>query len=484
MKNLAKYLLAALVGIIAFVLAGSNFQFKTGVDGYFEKVKENPALMQAFLRAFPKGGDLHNHLAGAVYAESFIGWAAQDGLCVDVKAEALRNPSDDGCGDGAQDAKSFVNNSDAVDSLVDNISMRAFVPTSGWNGHNQFFSTFGNTTRITPRLGDMLAETQARAGAQNISYLELMTSLDLGSIFGISMTTNWQDAWDTDVAAGYKAMMDGPYGEQFEEMFLAQQKVLDDMEARRDQLLGCGTDSPDAGCGVEVRYLYQVIRVGPSPFTFAGFIMGFEMALRDPRVVGINLVAPEDNPQALADYSLHMNMINLLWQEKGEIDISLHAGELAMGLVMPEEMRFHIRDAIDVGHAKRIGHGMDIAYEDRPMDLLKQMREQDILVEINLTSNDVILDVSGDAHPILLYKLAGVPMALSTDDEGVSRIDLTHEYERAVATYDLSYSDLKQLARNSVKYGFMNDDDKVKLMQNLEDKFIMFEQEIASWPTP
>ena len=485
MQKYSKFIFIVFIGFTGLVQAAMADKPDGSADAYFEKIKANPPLMQAFLRAFPKGGDIHSHLAGAVYAESFIGWAAEDGLCVDVSNEALKYPAANGaCADGTEDASSFINNSDAVDSLVDNISMRAFVPAQGWTGHNQFFSTFGNTVRALPRLGDMLAETQIRAGAQNISYLELMTSLDLGSIYGVALATQWQDAWDADVATGYAKLMAGQYGQKFEELFLEQQKVLDNMEARRDQLLGCATEMPDAGCAVEVRYLYQVIRVGPTSGTFAGFIMGFEMAQRDPRVVGINLVAPEDNPQALEDYSLHMNMIDYLWNEKGEIDIALHAGELAMGLVMPDHMRFHIRDAIDVGHAKRIGHGMDIAYEDRPMELLQQMREQGILVEINLTSNDVILGVTGDKHPFLLYKLAGIPMALSTDDEGVSRIDLTHEFERAVTTYDLSYSDIKQLSRNSVKYGFLSDDDKARLMQDLEAKFIAFEQKITSWPQP
>ncbi len=48
-----------------------------------------------------------------------------------------------------------------------------------------------------------------------------------------------------------------------------------------------------------------------------------------------------------------------------------------------------------------------------------------------------------------------MPVALSTDDEGVSRIDLTHEYQRAVETYGLSYADLKQLVRNSLEYSFL-----------------------------
>jgi adenosine deaminase len=37
--------------------------------------------MRAFLHRMPRGGDLHVHLSGAVYAERFIAWAAQDGLC-------------------------------------------------------------------------------------------------------------------------------------------------------------------------------------------------------------------------------------------------------------------------------------------------------------------------------------------------------------------------------------------------------------------
>jgi hypothetical protein len=77
------------------------------------------------------------------------------------------------------------------------------------------------------------------------------------------------------------------------------------------------------------------------------------------------------------------------------------------------------------------------------------------MVEINLTSNDTILDVVGARHPFEAYRRAGVPLALSTDDEGVSRIDLTHEFVRAVKTYGLGYADLKTLVRNSLEYAFL-----------------------------
>jgi adenosine deaminase len=97
------------------------------------------------------------------------------------------------------------------------------------------------------------------------------------------------------------------------------------------------------------------------------------------------------------------------------------------------------------------------------------------LVEINLTSNDVILGVSGAQHPFDMYRHYSVPLALSTDDEGVSRIDLTHEYQRAVETYDVTYFELKVFSRNALEYSFLNESDKAALLSTLEQRFAEFE---------
>jgi adenosine deaminase len=51
---------------------------------------------------------------------------------------------------------------------------------------------------------------------------------------------------------------------------------------------------------------------------------------------------------------------------------------------------------------------------------------------------------------------AHVPWALSTDDEGVSRIDLTHEYVRGVEEQGLTYLDLKHSARTSLEHAFLH----------------------------
>ena len=150
-----------------------------------------------------------------------------------------------------------------------------------------------------------------------------------------------------------------------------------------------------------------------------------------------------------------MKMLEFLHGIYPKVHISLHAGELAPGMVPPAGLCCHIRLAVEQAHAERIGHGVDVMYEDRPYDLLKEMAAKHVMVEINLTSNDVILGVSGKNHPLPIYRRFGVPVALSTDDEGVSRIDLTHEYVRAVETYGLTYADLKQMVRASIEHGFL-----------------------------
>jgi len=46
-------------------------------------------------------------------------------------------------------------------------------------------------------------------------------------------------------------------------------------------------------------------------------------------------------------------------------------------------------------------------------------------------------------------------VALATDDEGVSRSELTWEFERAVETYHLDYSTLKRMVRDSLDHSFL-----------------------------
>jgi adenosine deaminase len=235
----------------------------------------------------------------------------------------------------------------------------------------------------------------------------------------------------------------------------ATSKTLAEDEARARTELKCGTQNAEPGCGVNIRYLYQVLRGLPQEAVFAQILLGFELASSDPRFVGLNLVMPEDWYVPIHDFNKHMAMLDYLHGVYPKVHIALHAGELAMSLVKPEDLSFHIRASVERGHAERIGHGVAIMSEKDPIALMKEMATRNVLVEINLTSNDQILGVSGDEHPFPEYMKYGVPVALSTDDEGVARSDMTHEYLRAVEEFRLPYTELKRMTRQSIEHSFL-----------------------------
>src|SRR3984957_7747440 len=96
---------------------------------YQASLHQGPAALRAFLADFPKGADLHVHLSGAVYAETFIRDAAQDGLCVDTVALAFAKPPCAGKLVAAKDLSGNITPANQVlyDKLIDSFSMRSYV---------------------------------------------------------------------------------------------------------------------------------------------------------------------------------------------------------------------------------------------------------------------------------------------------------------------------------------------------------------------
>ncbi len=52
----------------------------------FNRVKDDQSRLRIFLQAMPKGANLHNHLDGSVYTETYIRLAAERGFCADFTA--------------------------------------------------------------------------------------------------------------------------------------------------------------------------------------------------------------------------------------------------------------------------------------------------------------------------------------------------------------------------------------------------------------
>jgi len=446
-------LAAASVAVLAFAAhaapagkpAASGEQ---AVAAIVAKLADDPLALHQFLRPMPKGGDLHNHLSGAIWAEDYIAWGAQAGYCASADGLTVVPPP---CPPERALSRPQPQGSDAPSRLIDSFSTRGWQLGVGRNersGHDQFFQTFGQFAPIAHiATGKMLAAVRRNAALEQVSYLELDHNTE--ALASHIMGAPPKGMTEAEIPALYAEELAalGPV------MDKAQLELTGD-EAEAERLLACQSAAPQPACKVKVHYLWQAMRALPARQVFRSLVAAFAMADRDPRYVGMNIVMPEDAELALADYDLHMAMIRFLSAKYPKVRRTLHAGEMAPGLVAPQHMQDHIAKAIAAG-AERIGHGVDIGYEANSRQTLAEMARHHVAVEINLSSNDVILGVKGKGHPLGLYRRAGVPFVLSTDDAGVLRTDMTREYVRAVREQGLTYGELKQAARASLEHSFL-----------------------------
>ena len=227
-----------------------------------------------------------------------------------------------------------------------------------------------------------------------------------------------------------------------------------------------------------LRYQNYIVRVADNQVeVFKNLLVAFASAGQSKLIVGVNIVAPEDNELSMKYYWLHMQMFRFLGSKYPEVKYAMHAGELALGMVRPEELTWHINAAVREAGARRIGHGVDLPYEHNAYGLLDYMSANKIAVEINLSSNEFILKVKDDSHPLMLYKQFNVPIVISTDDAGVLRTNLIRQYVLLASRYpSLTYNDIKQMVFNSLDYSFIEEKDlKQRLQQDLEQRFSRFE---------
>ena len=446
MKRPLQAAVAALAMLMPGQPANAAPSREAAVSALFEAALHRPGELRMFLRTMPKGGDLHNHLGGTIYAEDYLGWAASSGLCV-VDA-ALAPPP---CPPGHAVGEVMARDPEGYGRLVDRFSTRGWqagVGRGAISGHDQFFGAFDRFgLAARGHTAEALVVARRIAAGDRLLYLELDHNPEAMSRYVMASPDVPLD--EAGLAARFDVEMAalGPV--------LAQAvSELDSDERKAASALGCAGTTPDPACGIAVRYIGCAFRALPPAAVFRSLILSFALADRDLRFVGVNIVQPEDWPVALRDYDLHMAMFRFLEGKFPKVHRSLHAGELAFGLVSPGELKDHIAKAVASG-AQRIGHGVDIAYEEDARGTLARMAREAIAVEINLSSNDVILGVKGGQHPVQLYRRMGVPTVLSTDDQGVLRTDMTNEYMRAASEQGFGYRDLKAAARASLEYSFL-----------------------------
>jgi adenosine deaminase len=131
-----------------------------------------------------------------------------------------------------------------------------------------------------------------------------------------------------------------------------------------------------------------------------------------------------------------------------------HAGESAG----PES----IWQAINFLRAERIGHAVSAIHDPALMDYLSSNQ---IGIESNLTSNVQTNTVPNYAsHPIKAFLQSGIKASLSTDDPGISAIDINYEYNIAAVKAGLSAEEIHQSQKNALECAFLSSSEKKSLI--------------------
>ncbi|HEY7768373.1 MAG TPA: hypothetical protein VIB55_09470, partial [Longimicrobium sp.] len=233
-------LLANAAILFALPAAAQGGEAEERTARYFDGIRSDPRALEIFIREMPKGADLHSHLSGAIYAESYLRWAAEDGLCVNTRSLGIAAPPPPGSAappctpnDTLRLASTIPDTSALYGQVVNAMSMRGWTPQSGISGHNQFFGTFRRMSTTERRVGDMLAEASNRAAIGRVRYLELMLTVDGGPAARLGGSLRWTD--------DFGAMRDTLLARGLDTVVTASRARLKSIEARRDTVLGCGT---------------------------------------------------------------------------------------------------------------------------------------------------------------------------------------------------------------------------------------------------
>lgn len=457
----------------AALLAAST-QSQSPTD-YLEKIRHSQNLLTAFFSNMPKGGDLHHHYSGSVYAETYLQYALQKDLYFNPERLTIAENADEyhtkKMSDFSKD-KNFILYQEA---LIKKWSIKDYLPTDG-PSDKHFFSTFPAFTIPSNRVvKEGLLELKQRAKLERVAYIETMlnripTTINMQTMQYLN--ADLRTAQQSENATQVKQDLNTLY------VYLKQQNYHTVAQRYNDSFITpIHSELKIDDSDFTMRYQNYVLRFMSPIEIFRDMLIAFESANTNPLVVGVNIVAPENNEISMQDYWLHMQMYQFCHVLYPKVKYALHAGELALGLVKPEELTWHIHDAVYTANASRIGHGVDIAHETKCYDLLKTMKEKKIAVEINLTSNEFILHVKEDKHPIMLYYTEGVPVVISSDDAGVLRTNLTEQYVLLAKRYPyLSYLDIKEIVLNSIRYSFIKETAlKERILSKIQLEFKNFE---------
>lgn len=450
--------------------------FSQSVNQYFEKIRNNEGALTAFFSQMPKGGDLHHHYGGAIYAEPLLERAITENFYINTETMkvAKERPAT-----GKWEQFSTLQSRGELDmykqKIMQNWSVKDYNNVD-YPSDKLFFETFDKLWPAADgNFEKGLLELKNRAIKENVSYIETQLST-----IPCTINTNSLNKFNRELRQMVKFENEKNIFQTLDTIYnyLTQEGVADFAKKFNTGFVEkLQNELRIDDSRFTMRYQNFVLRFMEPVDLFKNLMLAFISADNSPLIAGVNIVAPEDGETSMKDYRLHMIMFKYCHSRYPDVKYSLHAGELTLGLVQPEDLTWHIRSAVYTAKANRIGHGVDIAYEDSCYNLLRYMSKNKIPVEINLVSNEFILKVKETRHPITLYHEFGVPIVISTDDAGVLRTNMTEQFVLLAKRYkSFSYADIKQFVYNSISYSFIKDPGlKKQMLKDLDNRFKAFE---------
>lgn len=142
------------------------------------------------------------------------------------------------------------------------------------------------------------------------------------------------------------------------------------------------------------------------------------------------------------------------------LHLLMHAGEVGG----PDK----VREAVELLHVERIGHGIAAAQDPALMDLLADRRVAlEICPQSNLCTGALAkqlgrAEAAVADHPLPHLLRHGVPIVLSTDDPAMFHTSLLAEYQNA-AHMGLTEGELAQLVAAAFEHGFLSERQELAL---------------------
>ena len=426
-------------------------QFASG--DWFEKFKSeaSDSELHEFLYEMPKGGDLHLHLSGSGFPEWWYELAIaseQSGYVyyTKIRLNNCRLPNWDSfsvrpyhlmyqtlVSHNWEKLSKCEKGEFVLLSELDHNQKKAFMSSLKLDlpheGREEFFGAhwqrLGDLTANPFLIGELLAKNIIAFAAEGLLYLEPQIN-----------------------SFGYRSPSGTTISSQEAVKLFSQRIQQEDV----------------VETGVTVRFQQSILRFLPEAEDLLR--SAYEVVSNNDLYVAVNMVGREDNDKG---HPLRfLSTLRDLRRSYSGVRLSIHGGEV-------DEPNYHVRDTILLG-AERIGHGLNLITDPETMRL---MRHGPYLVEINLISNLLLEYVSDyDAHPFPEYLRTGIPVALSTDDRGMWDSTMTDEFFVAVKEFNLTWEEIKQLSRNSLKFAFVHEKKKTTLIDLYERNIEKFEGQV------